>query len=467
MSISTIYKHLLQIVLGGIVLNACQPTCTLPAGNCIAPGCVQDILGDDPYDYGIMATATHCDTISTACTTSAPGTEVFYHWPMQVVGTDNCVRTSAISGLDQIFTLPFDESNLVMKTNGWLYQENDWHYALDYSRADKGMFRVLAAAPGVIIFSGWDDWSGNTVIISHDANGIQDAYRTIYMHLVGDAQTDCDNSWNISLPIVGSDQNPEKYEAYLKAHGCKQNRDDRNLDPRFWGTDCERLDNNLVGRVVNAGDFIGFAGSTGPGGSGYRSEPNDPLPPALFPNNHLHIFFCHRDILDNRWYFFDPYGTYGVPQCYPPLVDQANLSQCQIFSPAWKGGKPSWADSFSDNVERIKVRITTGNDEGAGTNDIITIQFDNSAPYNLDNISTNEFERNSIDEFIIIPPPGMHISQICNIKIVKSPFAPIGDWEFLKIEVIINDRTILSREVNTWLRTSANPASLEWNSGNF
>jgi hypothetical protein len=50
--------------------------------------------------------------------------------------------------------------------------------------ADRG-FRARAAAPGKVVYIGWDNWSGNTIVISR-ANGTENADRfpPIYMHFV-------------------------------------------------------------------------------------------------------------------------------------------------------------------------------------------------------------------------------------------------------------------------------------------
>ncbi len=43
--------------------------------------------------------------------------------------------------------------------------------------------------------------------------------------------------------------------------------------------------------------------------------------PRSSPNTHIHIFFARRDPADNKWYFFDPYGIYWPPDCYPDSGD--------------------------------------------------------------------------------------------------------------------------------------------------
>ena len=75
--------------------------------------------------------------------------------------------------------------------NGWLYSEGSWHHAIDYSMGGSS-FSVRASATGKVIHIGWDNWSGNTMILSHDVGAKKDVYRTIYMHLRNGATNDCD-----------------------------------------------------------------------------------------------------------------------------------------------------------------------------------------------------------------------------------------------------------------------------------
>jgi hypothetical protein len=133
------------------------------------------------YNYGITRTATHCPGLPGTCGTPAAGQVVFYRWPVNVEGTARYARLSAIEQAAQFLTLPF--SDTAVKRHGiWRYGDGNWHHAGDYGRGDE-TFRILACAAGRVIHVGWDNWSGNTVIVSHDVDGVQDAYRTIYMHL--------------------------------------------------------------------------------------------------------------------------------------------------------------------------------------------------------------------------------------------------------------------------------------------
>jgi hypothetical protein len=103
-------------------------------------------------------------------------------------------------------------------------------------------------------------------------------------------------------------------------------------DPLHWGTPEQRIEVSR-GAVVRAGDVIAHAGDTGPGGQIADANPNH-------PNTHLHVFFARRDPSNERWYFFDPYGAYGAPACYPQGLTERIDADCARYSIAWKDGHP-------------------------------------------------------------------------------------------------------------------------------
>jgi hypothetical protein len=176
-----------------------------------------------------------------------------------------------------------------------------------------------------VIFAGWDGFSGNTVIVSHDVGGEDDAYRTVYMHLRNGAAHDCAFSWSVS--VSGAPQGSPMlaaYEAQLERTGCSENPTKRRLDPRFWGTDNDTLEPGLLGRQVTAGAVLGKAGDTGPGGFATAAD----------PNVHLHVFYARRDQQDGAWVLFDPWGVYGVASCYPRGVSTGKTAEG--FPSAWK-----------------------------------------------------------------------------------------------------------------------------------
>ena len=296
----------------------------------------------DGYDYGITASQYHCEGSWDTCPASpAAGTYVTYSWPNLKVGSDYYMRNSVIfDATDRIFRLPFTETSSDMYHNGWLYSAGKWHHAIDYSKKGAVSFQVRAAATGRVIHIGWDNWSGNTMVISHDVGLKKDVYRTIHMHLRNGASNDCANAWALTVPTLTSDPDPTKdtlgnYKSYLASTGCTQNAATRNPQYAYWGNDStEKINMALLGTVVNAGDPIARSGSTGPGGCGCATG-------TLQVNTHLHIFFSHRDPIDSRWYFFDPYGIYAYGDCYPAAVDAATTNSCNRYPVTWKNGVPA------------------------------------------------------------------------------------------------------------------------------
>jgi murein DD-endopeptidase MepM/ murein hydrolase activator NlpD len=283
------------------------------------PGCESDcsnqVVANKPYNYNIT------------------NHNVTYHWPVDQAGGDTYARLSAIdfSGGGPL-TLPFNDPN-VKRANGWLYSPGNWHHAVDYLIDGVQSFQVRAAAPGRVAFVGWDNWSGNTVVISHDYAGVKDAFRTIYMHMRNGPQNDCANAWSNSIPNIGPGGPLGEYTAHLNDTGCPQNPAGRNPNPTHWGTNAQAIEVK-AGQVVSAGQVIGWAGDTGPGGQTAAGNPNK-------PNTHLHVFFARRDLSNNQWYFIDPYGIYGIPSCYPSSTTGEG-GTCRRYPVAWKGGHPQY-----------------------------------------------------------------------------------------------------------------------------
>jgi hypothetical protein len=257
-----------------------------------------------------------------------------YRWPVD----DNVyARISALTFAGQPFTLPFKDTQ-VKRRGTWIYNApaaGNYHHAIDYSRDDSASFEVVAAAPGKVAFVGWDNWSGNTVVISHDVGGATDNFRTIYMHLRNGPTHDIDASWNNTVPtLTGSALT--NYENYLNATGAKKDPAQRNPDAAYWGTAAQALDPHLNGKTVKAGDHLAWSGCMGPGGCGCTQGPRSS------PNTHLHIFCCHKDA-DGNWYFVDPYGIYAYPDAgYPPGITDAPKAPCSRYSVSWKGGHPQY-----------------------------------------------------------------------------------------------------------------------------
>jgi hypothetical protein len=292
--------------------------------------CANQVVAREPYVYGIRATASHCQGPPETCSPPGPKDVVSYRWPVVASGQGRFVRLSALDFHDAPFTLPF--SDLAVKRRGvWLYGPGSWHHAADFSRDDSQTFAVRAAAAGRVVFTGWDSWSGNTVIVSHDVGGAADAWRTIYMHLRDGASHDCVAAWSQTVAQAKPDDKEiAAYRAHLLATGCAQDPSSRRLDPRQWGTESQALDPHLLGQRVAAGANLAWAGNTGPGG---KRGPGA-------PNTHLHVFFAHRDPGDQQWYLVDPYGIYGPPECYPRRLGDLLTGPCVRYPVAWTGRRP-------------------------------------------------------------------------------------------------------------------------------
>ncbi len=306
----------------------------------------QVVMRDDPstpwvdtYNYGISATNLHCKGAPGTCPSPLPGDQVYYRWPcITWDGSARYARLSAIYYSDTpLFKLPFNDP-AVKQRGTWLYELGRWHHAIDFSSDDNNSYPVRAAAAGKVIFIGWDWWSGNTIIISHDSGGVVDAFRTIYMHLRNGPANDANQSWNVTVPRL-SEPRHTQFKSYLKNTGYPQSGP-YNPDATYWGTDADKINMNLLGGHVNQGDVIANAGCTGPGGCGCTSD-DASWTWSNNVNTHLHIFFARRDPTDNEWYFIDPYGIYSYGACYP-VFNTLITTPCARYPVAWVGGKAQY-----------------------------------------------------------------------------------------------------------------------------
>jgi hypothetical protein len=300
-------------------------------GKC-GDSCTNQVVSNSSYNYGITRTSTHCPGRPGTCGSPGVNDRVWYRWPVNETGGQQFARVSVLQVPDAFLTLPFSDTQ-VKRRGIWLYSPGSWHHAADYSRDDLGTFAVRAAAPGRVVHIGWDDWSGNTIVVSHDAGRAQDAYRTIYMHLRDGASNDCALGWSESMPSLASgSQERTDYRTHLIDTGCAENPADRDLDAAHWGQETETIDAGLLGQTVQRGQFLAWAGNTGPGGK--RGAGN--------ANTHLHIFFARRDPQNNEWYFFDPYGIYGPQNCYPSSITGKPGGACVRYPVAWRNGAPGY-----------------------------------------------------------------------------------------------------------------------------
>ena len=275
-------------------------------------GCLnQVVMPEGTYNYGVTG---HPDV---------------YHWPVQdTSGATRFARLSVLTGVTPFMTLPFSDPQ-VKRSGIWRYGNGGWHHAGDYSRGAE-TFEVRAVAAGRVIHVGWDQWSGNTVIVSHDVGGVADSYRTIYMHLRDGATHDCAAAWDQTMTATWIDSDAlAEYRTHLESTGCPQNGP-RDPDPAHWGTDAHTIPVS-VGQQVTRGQMLAWAGNTGPGGK--RGSGG--------PNTHLHIFWCRRDT-DGQFYFIDPYGVYAKPDSYAAGVTDATTGPCVRYPVAWNGGRPQY-----------------------------------------------------------------------------------------------------------------------------
>ena len=289
----------------------------------------------------IPETGVHCKApLPDTCWGSSKN--VKYFSPENVLEDGVEVRPSAIDVGFEIFTLPFTDQAPVERRGTWWYQSAEYtdrpHRAIDYFPIPiDSTFKVRSVAPGTVIYKEFHWDPGNTVVISHDvvyeSGGKKtigkDVYRSIYMHLRDGNEDDCKRTWQITIPAADADNHKdfEVYKDYLKFTGCRENQ--MNLIAEYWGTD-EKIAVN-VGDIVDRGEFIGWAGNTG----------IDSNAEIIDPKTHLHIFFIKRDVTNDEWYFIDPYGVYGKPQCYPDY-DKEIVSDCVRFQVHWKDGFPQY-----------------------------------------------------------------------------------------------------------------------------
>lgn len=294
------------------------------AHRCTSGALNQVVMPTGTYNYGIT------------------GHPTVYRWPvLDTSGATRHARLSALTRVRPFLTLPFSDPD-VQRGGIWRYSGGGYHHAGDYSQGDT-TFPILASAPGRVEFVGWDAWSGNTVVLSHDVDGVADAYRTISMHLRDGADHDAAAAWNITIPTLSGD-NLTEYTTHLNDTGCTMDPTTRNLDAAHWGTNAETIP-VAVGDVVQRGQQIAWAGNTGPGGK--RG--------AGGPNTHLHIFWAVRDD-DGEFYFFDPYGVYSLPDKYAAGITDATTGPCVRYPVAWQDGRPQYPSA----ARRTQVRTTLG-----------------------------------------------------------------------------------------------------------
>jgi hypothetical protein len=296
--------------------------------------CLSKVSGGRTYNRKIDVTDMHCSGKPDSCSKplragATAETTVGYRRPVRVVGETEYPILEMLYPRDEIFTLPFTDGSVDFSAS-WIYSGGSHHYAVDYNKdGGEKTFDIKAAAPGRVIYIGWQWNSGNTVVVSHDVGNRKDAYRTVYMHLRNGKATDCAMSWSGSVAKMRDDGDSRlgDYTDYLEDSGCPETG---SQDPEedFWGKNSETIPNTL-GKNVKRGDKLGKAGNTGPGGKLGGSG----------QNHHLHIKFAQRNPEDGLWYLFDPYGIYATPSCYADGVDDP-LGSCARYPTVWRNGRP-------------------------------------------------------------------------------------------------------------------------------
>jgi hypothetical protein len=297
--------------------------------------CLNDVIKDDGNKWtawGHPKTNLHCEGVPGTCNFDDSTSDIAYSSPVDEIDGKGYVRLSAINEGDQIFTLPFEDTSVEL-TGTWIYNSGNYHHAQDYSLPSGDSFPVHAAAPGKVIFAGWTNWGGNAVIISHDADGKADQYRTIYKHLKNGSQNDCNKAITESMPSLSKQSDIDKYQAYLWFTDCVSINDVPSAT--YWGEENETLQVS-AGQEVSRGQLLGWSGNTGPGGVMLAIDENAINNTGR--NIHLHIYFAKRDAVDSNWYLIDPYGIYSQRDCYPTDIDDPINTPCARYQIFWKDG---------------------------------------------------------------------------------------------------------------------------------
>lgn len=112
-----------------------------------------------------------------------------------------------------------------------------------------------------------------------------------------------------------------------------------------------------------------------------------------------------------------------------------------------------WLGCVADRslVNRLQVKISTGDVAWAGTDDDVTLTLAGRS-WDLDNDGHDDFERGNTDTFDLDPGPGLYASDIRSVRIHKSSDGAAGGWRLKGIEIIVDGATILNNQsINKWL----------------
>jgi murein DD-endopeptidase MepM/ murein hydrolase activator NlpD len=240
--------------------------------------------------------------------------------------------------------LPYTRSDVALG-QGWIYNSGGSHRGQDYSRTDAisegedPTFEVRAVAPGVVRVITYSAGGGNTVGIEHTApDGSK--YYTYYMHLRDGRANDVSLALthpSIVSAVADGDDRCTRYQAYATDFD----------DHPSWGTDAQTIAVE-VGDVVQAGDFIAWAGNTGCGGAGAGLEA-DGSPKSHKGNVHLHTYWgVAHPSKPGVAVQFDPYGVYEEAStgCYDLLKVTAFRRFIAPFYPTFHGVSKSLVDFY-------------------------------------------------------------------------------------------------------------------------
>jgi murein DD-endopeptidase MepM/ murein hydrolase activator NlpD len=198
--------------------------------------------------------------------------------------------------------------------HGWIYDGGGSHRGQDYSRSgvdagDDPTFAVRAVAPGKVVSLYWGG-AGNGVAIEHTApDGFK--FLTVYYHLRNGKDHDLAKALALDCS-QSSDSRCPKYKLFAQKYPNHVS----------WGTNAHTLKVKL-GDTVHAGQQIGWAGNTGPGGAGNGLN-DDGSPKSPRGNVHLHTYWGAQHPTEaNTFIHIDPYGVYNKENtgCYDLLED--------------------------------------------------------------------------------------------------------------------------------------------------
>jgi hypothetical protein len=198
--------------------------------------------------------------------------------------------------------------------HGWIYDGGGSHRGQDYSRdgvsdGDDPTFAVRSVAPGKVLVTYWGG-AGNGVVVLHTApDGFK--FITVYYHLRNGKDNDLAKALAMDCSQSGDSRCP-KYKLFAQ----------RYPNHVSWGTNAHTL-KVKAGDFISAGQQIGWAGNTGPGGAGNGLN-DDGSPKSPRGNVHLHTYWGAQHPTEaNTYIHIDPYGVYNKENtgCYDLLED--------------------------------------------------------------------------------------------------------------------------------------------------